>query len=1177
MSTANGIHTPPLSSQPPLPATPLLDRLANGADDVPLERLEVELPVVDDGQVPMQEIVSRLVQTCYAELSELAETLPNMSDAARKRKLADFVVAWKKQVVKLYAVVKWSRDAHVVQKCMNVTAFFMDQNRQFEDVTHALSETNKNLDQSRLRNHDLLTSLDVLTTGTYWRLPTIIKDIFIPPKPLTDDDIAQIFTRMESLVRYRLRMHEVIPIEMSNYRIADGRVFFSVPNTFEASLGLLGGQPTDGWFFVDAVFLFNVGGDPTGMQDFPRKPTGDMMRALTAEADNRLGFYIPNPEEPPPPPGQEPPPKKELPEGVVDAPLVRLFNFLQMMSMTYQLEILWYQAERLRSLGWADYLSVVMAPGRRSFTISYWIRKPPPPPQPRLRLPPLGGTLTLSLVDSPTPRRAPASRVLADLQARAKLAGRRASDDVESVRWEVKWAPVPGALGVKLFPEDAVLREGELEVDAADLDMERLLRRVIEKHTRGIFKAFLLQLRRSTVFSLPDAVALVENEGQLALRTLLCADETAIVTIDPRTGRLSLRDTGDFGAAGRGPRFSAISEKLNENPGVLLNALVRLRMNTIIELAEQKANYLGLQTYRARNFSREEFAKLGPTVRIPLYIQLAPYPAHYLVLVVTDDDFRYGLIQVSPPQGEYHRLVIEDIGWLDVNRICVRATGEDADGSEGVGGKRKREAPLPSAMDSKFKLETQVLRELYAYCCELQFKNRQIPYTHVYPSSGQAPAVPPSLASFGSSLSQTIPALCVQSSDILAGSQAFEAAMPNIRVLPLAWWAAPAAGEPQGDGERPPQVVTCVKLKYVQQPVGRRAGAARGRGVIRPSKRIVYDASEAVVCFLADEVEGCVDMFLNEWRSVSKIVVIAREVAQMAKRWKDVRLVSFDLQTVEFAYASDYVLSITCNDPADPSGGSFNLHFSRLPPPPPSWQDYVLSITCNDPADPSGGSFNLHFSRLPPSPPPTASSTSSLFPSPSAPSRRPYNPHTDAEPFFLPFLKNSRLSACLPALVDILRNTVPILEVLEEIRAEAEQRDAAGGAEAEANWSWSDVDTYPKSAGWWRVAFGVGAPHALDFRLLKGARVAVVDGSHSFQGGSPPTPDRAQDALLLQPIPRFGAIVERAARAAAARARRRGSVAAVDVGVVCDVGDAAVVGRELWAGIVKDIGKPASA
>lgn len=41
-----------------------------------------------------------------------------MSDAARKRLLADWVVRTKKQVVKLYATAKWARDADVAQKCM---------------------------------------------------------------------------------------------------------------------------------------------------------------------------------------------------------------------------------------------------------------------------------------------------------------------------------------------------------------------------------------------------------------------------------------------------------------------------------------------------------------------------------------------------------------------------------------------------------------------------------------------------------------------------------------------------------------------------------------------------------------------------------------------------------------------------------------------------------------------------------------------------------------------------------------------------------------------------------------------------------------------------------------------------------------------------------------------------
>lgn len=70
--------------------------------------------------------------------------------------------------------------------------------------------------------------------------------------------------------------------------------------------------------------------------------------------------------------------------------------------------------------------------------------------------------------------------------------------------------------------------------------------------------------------------------GFQALHVHLCADETVIITIDSRTGRLTLRDTGDLATGGRGIRFSAISEKLNENPTILLEALARLRISASI-------------------------------------------------------------------------------------------------------------------------------------------------------------------------------------------------------------------------------------------------------------------------------------------------------------------------------------------------------------------------------------------------------------------------------------------------------------------------------------------------------------------------------------------------------------------------------------------------------------------
>lgn len=144
---------------------------------------------------------------------------------------------------------------------------------------------------------------------------------------------------------------------------------------------------------------------------------------------------------------------------------------------------------------------------------------------------------------------------------------------------------------------------------------------------------------------------------------------------------------------------------------------------------------------------------------------------------------------------------------------------------------------------------------------ERQLKNRGIPVTHVHPSFNMP--LSHQLMQIQSSLARSVPALCVQSKDILSGAPAAEAAMPNIRVIPLNWWS-----------DQPSQVVTCVKLKYVQQPLGK---TASGSAVIRPSKRIIYDTREAVVCFLSENVQSCVDEFLEEWARVSKMVVIARE------------------------------------------------------------------------------------------------------------------------------------------------------------------------------------------------------------------------------------------------------------------------------------------------------------
>ncbi|KAI0694357.1 hypothetical protein BC835DRAFT_1274702, partial [Cytidiella melzeri] len=615
-------------------------------------------------------------------------------------------------------------------------------------------------------------------------------------------------------------------------------------------------------------------------------------------------------------------------------------------------------------------------------------------------------------------------------------------------------------------------------------------------------------------------------EGALVLRTHLCADEVVIITIDPRTGRISMRDTGDLAAAGRGPKFSSISDAINVTPSQLPEALVRLRFNTITDLAEQKVNYLGLRSFRQRNFSRDELQKLGPTARGTLYIQLATFPYHYLVLVITDEEFRYALISVKERRDSmYAELIMEDIGWLDVKRIH----GEDAvlqqrsglDAVAAAGLKRKRSiyegdgtGLIASSRlgeqraSASFRLDTQVLRELYAYCCarvaytkvEMQLKSRGIAYKHVEPSYSESSLAV--LAHVHSSLARSVPSLCVQASDILSGAPAAEAAMPNIRVIPLNWWS-----------EQKPQVVTCVKLKYVQQPVGKRAGSS---AVIRPSKRIIYDTRDAVVTFLSEDVDKCVDEFSEEWARVSKMVVIAREVAQMAIKfkWTDVRLLSFDLQTVEFSYAAGYNVSITCVDQLSPTGGSFELSFSR-------------GLDVPEIVDESTADIETILAQ--------------------------YNPHEDVEPFLRDILRKTPLVQALHRLVALLRETLPIVAELEYIRIKAQK---AG----------ENVDTFPKTAGWFRVLYG-DLRHALDFRVMSSAQVLIMDGSSSlFNAGE--HKDSGDSSLILQPIPDFRSIVLEVRKDITDTGASR-KVVSIDVGMICHSSAVRTVGRVLHERVQK--------
>jgi mediator of RNA polymerase II transcription subunit 14 len=73
-------------------------------------------------------------------------------------------------------------------------------------------------------------------------------------------------------------------------------------------------------------------------------PSGIIKRHITDEANARLAFYLHlQPEQTP---LSEIPPRPQLPQGVVDAPLIRVFNFLRGSYFDFPYCLLNYQTQK---------------------------------------------------------------------------------------------------------------------------------------------------------------------------------------------------------------------------------------------------------------------------------------------------------------------------------------------------------------------------------------------------------------------------------------------------------------------------------------------------------------------------------------------------------------------------------------------------------------------------------------------------------------------------------------------------------------------------------------------------------------------------------------------------------------------------------------------------------------
>ncbi|KAJ7405479.1 Mediator of RNA polymerase II transcription subunit 14 [Willisornis vidua] len=181
--------------------------------------------------------------------------LPRKTDMERKIEIVQFASRTRQLFVRLLALVKWANNAGKVEKCAMISSFLDQQAILFVDTADRLASLARDaLVHARLPSFAIPYAIDVLTTGSYPRLPTCIRDKIIPPDPITKSEKQTTLHQLNQILRHRLVTTD-LPPQLANLTVANGRVKFRVEGEFEATLTVMGDDPDIPWRLLKLEIL----------------------------------------------------------------------------------------------------------------------------------------------------------------------------------------------------------------------------------------------------------------------------------------------------------------------------------------------------------------------------------------------------------------------------------------------------------------------------------------------------------------------------------------------------------------------------------------------------------------------------------------------------------------------------------------------------------------------------------------------------------------------------------------------------------------------------------------------------------------------------------------------------------------------------------------------------------
>ncbi|RKP08996.1 mediator complex subunit MED14-domain-containing protein [Thamnocephalis sphaerospora] len=611
-----------------------------------------------EGMVPLRLLVERLAFKAYADLQNLVEIMPGMSDSERKRHMLDHVVQTRQAFVRLLVLVQWARNADEIQRCQDVLGHLRRLSEQFGGAVHTLWTLHQTFSRAKMRNYDLATAVDVLGSGCYKRLPTVMESTMIPPKPLNSEETARATERLDDLMRVRLFCDERPPPAMRSYTIQRGVVRFCVEGQFEVTLTLDGADTSRPWRVLDARCLAKA--DPSCCREVGMSLASYQQSHLVAYAQQQL---LPRPQATPATAEQERQP-----------PLQRLYDFLRKQSRRCT-------AVYLSRTRWEDHLVCTIDPSHTSLRLTYWCRKTAAS---RHYTQPSISSIPVSRVTSESkPNHVDIVLEAGDAEG-SKDASRRGRALIDD-------APRSARLAIRCTATEAAPEK--LVIDPAAVNVERVLLAVVYKHAcsmaASLRQRILQTADQPNAFTAAEIGELDENAESaeqtptVSFRVQYQSNRALRVGVEIRTGRVLLKHMGDVGHVIFG-KLREIENSVNRDPSSISDLLLKFRREASLMLVdlETMARRLRLIPMRQLFLHPQDWHRFGNGLSCIVFFRFPKLPSAFIVAGVKRGALRLWLITIGP-EDEHCVRALTHITPLFVDKL-VRA--EDADAAKDAKG-----------------------------------------------------------------------------------------------------------------------------------------------------------------------------------------------------------------------------------------------------------------------------------------------------------------------------------------------------------------------------------------------------------------------------------------------------------------------------------------------------------